>query len=345
MSDERHSRRRMLGFLGAGAAGLVAGGVATRRLRGEEPPVAGPPPRQAPPPPTTTTTVPPTTTTRSLLPEVDPYETVAGEVFVEPKTVAARVVEGLLAYRVGVPVEEVVERVTHLTVGDLDRARFAERAATLVVPEAESVGIVVYPQLGGLDPHSSPVRCSVMVVAEHHLARRSEPAWHWSRCLDVRLRVDEGGWRVEGLEDLSPGPVARPAVLSEIAERALGHPALELPDAARWDIHEGIVDERVLAELVSLADELPVRVTSFRRGHPDNVFGTNRTSAHTVGRAVDIWSVGDRPVVQQQPDRATTVHALYQGGRVHNLGAPWSFGPGSFTDPVHHDHLHLGVSA
>jgi hypothetical protein len=39
---------------------------------------------------------------------------------------------------------------------------------------------------------------------------------------------------------------------------------------------------------------------------------------------------------------------VFDQRRISNLGAPWAFdgaGGRSFTDPVHHDHLHLGVSA
>jgi hypothetical protein len=57
-------------------------------------------------------------------------------------------------------------------------------------------------------------------------------------------------------------------------------------------------------------------------------------------------------VVQQQPDTDSLTHLLarqvFDQRRISNLGAPWAFdgaGGRSFTDPVHHDHLHLGVSA
>jgi hypothetical protein len=82
------------------------------------------------------------------------------------------------------------------------------------------------------------------------------------------------------------------------------------------------------------------------------VFGTPNRSAHSVGRAVDIWAVGDRPVVQQRDDESSVAYqvaeALFEARRVHRLGAPWAFdgaGGRSWTDPVHLDHLHLGVSA
>jgi hypothetical protein len=351
-TDGRHSRRRFLGLVGAGA-GVVVGGVAARQLLdGAVDPT--PPGVTNPPGPVTTrpggpvtTAAPPTTAAPE--PTAAPYVPLAGEVQVEAKLVAARFVEALSLYTAGEAADGPVERAMGHAVEDLDAGLLAERARPLFHPDTSSAGQIVYPQLGGLDPHADPVRGSVMVVVEQHL--RSEAGERReSRCVDVRVRRDGGVWRVDGLEDASGDPVERPAELPEAAARVLDHEAISLPDSARWDIHEGVVTEPVLGELALLADRTPVAVTSFRRGHPFNVYGTSRRSGHMTGRAVDIWAVGGVPVVEQQPATDTALHTVardvHEAGRVTNFGAPWAFdgvGGRSFTDPVHHDHLHLGI--
>lgn len=359
MGDTSTSRRRMLALLGVGAVTAAAGVAGRELLTADAPGTASPPvttrplagTRSGPSMPATTapaTTVPPTTTTTTPPP---PYRTVDGEVFADAKLAACRVVEHLTTYRSADTAAAVVERAAAQAVQEIDRAALAERTLPLLSPGADSTGRIVYPQLGGLDPHGDPVRCSVMVVVAQRLVRPAGEE-EVQRCVDVRLRRIDGAWRLEGLADTSRQPVPRPSALSDAAARALDHPGLDLPDSARWDVHEGFVDDRVLAELADLADGQSVAVTSFRRGHPDHVFGTTRLSAHTVGRAVDVWRIGGRPVVQQQPDTSSLAHAVarqvFDSGRITNLGSPWSFdgaGGRSFTDPVHHDHLHLGVSA
>ncbi|HSL57221.1 MAG TPA: hypothetical protein VK866_05215 [Acidimicrobiales bacterium] len=361
------SRRRLLGLLGAGAATVAAGGVVGRRLIDERStPTAGAPPGTQPPttlapttqPPTSsssttststtsTTTEPETTTTTAPLDAVAPYQVVADEVFVATKLAAVRAVEALVTYRPGERIEDPIARALVHATPDVDRAGLEAAAGLVFVRDAASVGRVVYPQLGGLDPHDDPTTGSVMVVVEQRVRDGVGDRAH-TRCIDVRVRREADGWRVEGVADASGWPSDRPVAVGEQAARVLDHPAIDLPDSARWDIHDGIVDDRILRELADLADRVPVGVTTCRRGHPVNVFATPNLSAHTVGRAVDLWAIDGVPVVQQRAE-GSAAHAvardLFDGGRVSRLGAPWAFGPGSWTDPVHLDHLHLGVSA
>jgi hypothetical protein len=355
------SRRRFLGLLGLGAAGAAAGGVALRTLLDDG--AGPPPPRSTAGTPSTTATTPPTTgapattttettaatttTTTPGLAAPPPYEPVAGEVFVAAKLAGVRAVEALCTFGPDDPRGAVVERVLAGAAPGADRATVDAAATLLHVPGAASVARVVYPQLGGLDPHADPTTASVMVVVAQRVLDDLGEREH-TRCVDVRVRRVDGTWRVERVADASGWPAARPVVVSAPAARVLDHPAIDLPDSARWDVHEGRVDDRVLTVLADLADRVPVAVTSCRRGHPINVFGTDGMSAHTVGRAVDLWAVGGEPVVRQGAT-GTAAHgvarAAYEGGTVTRLGSPWSFGPGSWTDPVHLDHLHLGVSA
>jgi hypothetical protein len=376
MTDGDASRRHVLGLIGAAAATAALGMVGAERVLRRDDAVALSARRPATPtgqtapvgPPstisstTTSSTTTSSTTTSSTTtstteaptttepPEPDgAYSTIAGEVEADAKQEAARVVEALTTYAPHEDPTSVVARALESTTAALTVDGVVEHFGPLLVAGVSSQGRVVYPQLGGLDPHHDPRRCSVMVVLDQHLddgtGRRRV-----SRCLDVRLRRNHrGSWEVESFGDVSGAEVAEPEGLPEVALATLGHPAISVPDSVRWDIYEGVVDHRVLHELVLLADRAPIGVTSCRRGHPEHVFGTGRLSAHSVGRAIDVWFV-DGPVVQQR-DPSSTAFALtqdmFRAGRVGNLGSPWHFGgPArrSFTDPVHQDHLHLGFS-
>lgn len=295
-----------------------------------------------------------TTTTEPAKWGFDSYDLVDDEVFGAAKLAGVRMVEALTTFTAAERIDDPVERSLHLTTPGLAATSLAMAASALFVPGADSAARVVYPQLGGLDPHSDPTSGSIMVVVEQHL-RRDGVDRVISRCVDVRVvRGADGEWLVAGIEDTSGDPVAEPGNmtdpdLSDEARRVLGHDHIDLPDSVRWDIYEGIVDNRVLVAMADLADQTPIRVTTCKRGHPVNVFGTPGRSAHNVGRAVDIWSVDDVPVVQQRSDTASVAYRaareLYDSGRIQRLGSPWSFGSGSWTDPVHQDHLHLGVGA
>jgi hypothetical protein len=347
--DEEHSRRRLLGLAGAGAAALV-GAVAGRRMLHHGPlpggihasSVSG----ERPTAPSTavaapSTVAPETTAAPAAQAQHASYALVPGEVHTEAKMVASRIAEELTNYGPRDSLDDAVERVIRYASGGIDASAVAAAAAVVALPGRASSGRVVYPQLGGLDPHRDPRRCSVMVVVEQQFDGIAV-----TRCLDIRLRRADT-WRLEALADLSGFPVAAPADTSPMARRALEHERLELPDSARWDIYEGRVDDRVLTELVHLAEHVPIAVSTFCRGHPYDVFGTGRVSAHMAGRAVDVWAVGEPVVSQRNPGSVahSVAQAIHREARVKNFGSPWAFdgaGGRSFTDPVHDDHFHLG---
>jgi hypothetical protein len=351
----------MLGLVGAGLVGIATGGAVARRLT-----QAGDPASLAMPVSTTSATTTSTSTTSTSEPvvdatttteapprlqAVDPYQPVADEVFVEAKLAGVRFVEALMTYEVTEAATAPVERALSVAVPSLTPAAVAHAATTMIHPEAQSSCRIVYPQLGGLHPHSAPTTGSIMVIADQHLLRDGVETVV-SRCVDVRVALEADGWRVTSVENDSGPPVPPPPAVDGPAARVLAHPDITMPDSIRWDIYDGIVDDRILTEMADLADRTPIAATSCMRGHPVNVYATAGLSAHTVGRAVDIWAVGGLPVVAQRHSTDSVAHqvsrALYDGGRVHRLGAPWAFdgaGGRSWTDPVHLDHLHLGVSA
>ncbi len=352
--------------MGGAAAALAAGGAVGWSVSRTGARVPIPP--HADRSPSTASTVPVeegvdddelvTTTTDAVPADPGPYELVDNEVFVAAKVAGVRMVEALLTFGASERIDDPIGRSRPLLTaemagsasGSIDASSALVTAARpLFVPGADSSCRVTYPQLGGLDPHSDPTSGSIMVVVEQ-LLRRDGVDLLVSRCIDVRVvRTADDEWLVSGVEDTSGDPVAPPEELSDEARRVLDHSDIDMPDSVRWDIYDGIVDRRIMVAMADLADDTPIRVTTCKRGHPINVFGTSGRSAHTVGRAVDIWSVGDLPVVQQRDDTDSVAHRVsrqfFEGNQIHRLGSPWSFGSGSWTDPVHQDHLHLGVNA
>jgi hypothetical protein len=365
----RLTRRRLLLLLGGAglAAGSGAGVLAGVMRNGADAPAPAPSPAPAPAPAPTPTTDRPSrapaeqptaadepveAATPEITPEpAEPYAPVAGEVYTDAKLVAATMAQALLTYRTAESLAAIVERSLVQARSGLDVGAVAEAAAPLHDPGSDSVGEVVYPQLGGLAPAEEPQAASVMVVARQQLTGdRGERAI--TRTLDIRLVVEDGRWAVDALADAGGEEIARPDDLAPEAVAVLEDERIELPDSARWDIHEGIVDPRLLTTLSAMAADVPFAVTSLRNGHPVHVFGTDRVSNHTEGRGADIWRVGDEAVVSQQPDEGTPAwelnHRLFADGEVPELGGPWAFdgfGGRSFTNEVHLDHLHVAFYA
>lgn len=277
-----------------------------------------------------------------------------GEVFPKAKQAAARFLETLLTYGAVEPPGASVDRALALGAPALDRAVLATRAAPVLVAEAQSTAQVVYPQLGGLVPLGSGATYAVvMVVVRHRLLTSDGERREATRTVDVRLRVREGVWKVEELGSVGGEPVERPRLLPEAAKRVLDDPRVVLPDSARWDLHSGKIDGRVIGVMADLAARAPYDVTVVRNGHPENVvdgFG-DRASNHFLGRAVDVWAVDGLPVVQQRGQRDSLAFELLEQvvapGPADEVGVPvgWDLdGPVRqlFDNAVHNDHFHLG---
>jgi hypothetical protein len=326
MSSAAVPRRRMLAVLAVSAA-AVAG-------------ACRPEPRAAGPAATPSTTAPPSSS-RPPAPELPAaYQPARGEVLAEAKRVAGQAVQQLATYQPGVAHRAVAARL--LAPGG-DPAALLEAAAPMLVPDALSVGEVVYAQLGGL----TPAAAAVMVIVRQALRQPDGETTVMARTLDVRLRRASGRWVLDELASAGGRPVARPAKLPADARAVLDDPRIQLPDSARWDIHRGAVDPRLLQAMRAMADRHPYAVSVLISGHPRNVFGTNRRSNHNAGRAVDVYAVAGRLVVHQRR-RGSAAYRLARWldrDGVSELGSPWAFGDGgarSFTNTVHRDHLHLG---
>ena len=224
----------------------------------------------------------------------------------------------------------------------------AREAATVHHPGLWSRGTIEYAQLGGhLDD-----RISVMVVVRQELggegaavAERAE-----TRTMDVRLvRGASGAWEFEELASAGGQPVARPADLSPLAASVVDNPRIDLPDSAIWDIYSGQIDHALLEAMLDIAERTPYSVIVLKTGHPYNVFGTDRVSNHTVGRAVDIHQL-DSELVIDSHETSSSIYALSEWlvSRLDivEFGSPWLFDDAvahNFTNEVHHDHLHVGA--
>lgn len=277
-------------------------------------------------------------------PEVpDPYQALAEEIRPNAKTLASRVVERLTNYDVGDDLDAVATEAAHG-----GRASGLRADADAVLHEdAWSRGRVVYPQLGGIQDDET----AVMVVVEQTVGLPEGTVLEETRTLDVRLGIEEGAWALEGLASAGGEPVERPDDLPAAAATVLDDERIDLPDTARWDIHRGGVDEELLRLMARLAERTAYGVVVLDTGHPWEIYGTERQSKHTMGKAVDVHRLApDGPLVIEDRERGSRLHQtlrwLYEQPELSEVGGPWAldgYGGRSFSDPLHQDHLHIGV--
>lgn len=303
------------------------------------PATASPDPTPSPSPPSPSPS--PSPTARELEPH-PPYDPADDDVELAAKRLAGRIAQRLTTYTPDDTPAQLAARVA-------DDGQLRDLVAAidpLHVDGVASRGRVIYAQLGGLTSKAA----AVLVVTEQETARPDGTLSTVTRTLDVRLeRGDpQEDWRFDSLQSAGGRAVARPDDLSGPAAAVVDDPRIELPDSARWDIFRGRIDEELLKVMLGLADHTPYGVVVLASGHPVHVFDSDRVSNHTAGRAVDVYRIDDTLVVEGRGED-TVVHDaarwLFDEG-LPELGSPWSFddyGGRSFTDPVHQDHLHLGI--
>lgn len=221
----------------------------------------------------------------------------------------------------------------------------AEASEHLTHAGSWSRGEVIYPQLGGLTKE----RASVMVVTRQTVGSGTGAESSVVRTLDIRLIAGEAGWEFDFLS--SAGGTFDNLEDLTVAHAVAGDPRIEMPDSVRLDILSGLVSPTLLNVMADLADQTSYGVIVLATGHPHNVFETDRQSHHTVGRAIDIYRIGDGLVIDER-DPGSATHAitgwLYDHPDVHQLGSPWDIdgkeSSRSFTNEVHQDHIHLAVN-
>lgn len=204
----------------------------------------------------------------------------------------------------------------------------------------QSVVEMIYPQYGGLTRDRR--RASVMIVLDLiAIPKGNSTSTRTSMTLDVRLRR-RGSWQVTKV--LIPKARQYAAPLPAGTDQLLRSQRIDLPREARLDLASGRIDPRLVRTLTVLSKRWHLGVHVLRTGHPENVFGTERTSNHTKGRAVDLWALDHIPVIAHDRAPWRDVMEAAAGLGADEIGGPvdiGSPGPPYFTNDVHQDHLHV----
>lgn len=314
---------------GCGSAGTTSPETAREPRTTAAAPVQRPPEREPAP--------------AATLPAQPAWGAGPGEVQPEVKTLATRFVETAGTWDEGEGDAPGVEG--RLKAAGFDPGLAAESSA-LVGDRAAAASVAVgYAQYGGL----TPTAASVMVTVTQQLLAHGGEHAERQTTVDVRLAraSADAPWTVAAL---SPDPdAAPPGGLSPEAQSVLDNPRIALPGAAARDVEEGRVDVGVLQVLDTLAEDHVIDVQVFSSGHPTDVFATDRASNHSKGRAVDIWRIDGHLVVDPATPRELLQDVMREAAArgATEVGGPFDLNgqrPGFFTDLVHQDHLHIGLS-
>ncbi|MEI6447477.1 MAG: lytic murein transglycosylase [Actinomycetes bacterium] len=137
---------------------------------------------------------------------------------------------------------------------------------------------------------------------------------------------------------------------SSLARRVLGDQRITIYECGRSDIEAGIVDSRILATLLYLANRgMNPTVSSLKCGHGYYTTSGN-VSEHSFGSAVDIAAINGVPILGNQgvgsiTDRANRALVALQGTmRPHQIISLMTY-PGAdntFAMGDHDDHIHVG---
>lgn len=283
-------------------------------------------------------------------PYPDPFEPVAAEVQVDAKVLGTAAAYVITNYEVDATLNDVLATLPPVA------PEFADgmvlEVQTVHHPGMWSRGTVEYAQLGGhLDG-----RISIIVVIRQEIGVEGsgEPQRVEKRVMEVRLfRSEFGAWELETIASAGGHPIERPDDLTPLEAAVVDNPRIDLPDTAAWDIYAGGMDPALMQLMLDIAGRTPYAVVVLRTGHSYNVFGTPRVSNHSVGRAVDIYMLDpDSPFVVESHDTSSKFYAVSEWivsrSDIKEFGSPWRFPDAvahTFTNQVHHDHLHIGVFA
>lgn len=266
------------------------------------------------------------------------YEPPLEEPYRNGKRLAGRAAQQLATFGLHASTRELI---WGLNVRGQSPAALARTVVPLLAPAYRSAGEVIYVQLSGVTASS----LGAMVLVRQHLEDAAGTRKSIVRVMDVRLRLVDSAWALDRIASVGGTSVRRPTHLSAAARRVLGHPNIWLPDTARWDIYRGRIDDGLLGALADAADRWSLAVTVLRTGHPRNIWGTGRASAHTRGYAADIYAVDGALVLRQRATRSSAqrLAAAFLAAGAAKVGSPWLLADSerSFTDRVHQDHIHI----
>jgi hypothetical protein len=274
------------------------------------------------------------------LPAAAPWVAGAGEVHPAVKVAALSALETIGTWS-GAGGGSVAAAAARLRAVGVDPS-LAAQAGPLLGAEPAAVTRIVDAQYGGILVSSS----SVLAVLDQSRVDAAGHVHAGGTTVDVRLVAAAPRWRITALRPASPGPAT--SSLPASAREVLASSRVRLPFAARADIASGQVHASVLGALLALAERYVVDVSIIRSGHPTHVFGTSRLSDHPRGRAVDVWALDGRRIVDPA-NRAFVVRAMRVAASVgpYQVGGPVDLDGGGrqyFSDQTHQDHLHLGFA-
>lgn len=331
------SRRSALAGLGAATLGLLVTGCTDPSTDSQGEPTRGSDRGDGSPPAARGRDAPEPVT----VPALSPWTPGPGEVRPEIKVVAARLLEAAGTWDRGGSGNDAAA--SRLSAAGFDPDLLAQLSPLLDTGGERATVNILYPQYGGLEAASA----SVMVALDQALALPDGTSTRRGMTLDVRLSSTSSGWVVTTVDP--DQPPAGPGAPSALGERVLSEPRVVLPADALADVQTGVVHDSVLAVLEGLAQDHIIDVSTFSAGHPVNIFGTDRQSNHSRGRAVDIWRIDGALVVDPSTSRDLLAEVMMKAGKLGatEIGGPFDVNgdrPRYFTDDLHKDHLHIGVT-
>lgn len=269
----------------------------------------------------------------------EPYKALSSEVAPRCKLAAAEAVTRALTWTDG-NAGDALSRLDGLHNG----RQLVLALQPLLSDDDACVTSVVYPQYGGLN--AALTSASVMLVGRQTLMR-PDLARPRTRefIVDVRLSGTRQKWNITSAK---VGRVPVPATAPAAAQRLLENSRVFLPEPARADLAAGAISKEVVTIVETLSQQWRLSVQVLRTGHPTNVFGTDRLSNHSRGRAVDIWEIDGVPIIGSA--RALWEPVIKEAARLGSTeiggpqlprdtnGLPSVF----FANATHQDHLHLG---
>jgi peptidoglycan hydrolase CwlO-like protein len=149
--------------------------------------------------------------------------------------------------------------------------------------------------------------------------------------------------------DTKPAPESTATAADPRAQAILDNPNISMYPGVEGDIASGNVDSRVLDVIEFAAQGHTITLSAIRTGHPygdsptlDTLGYSGYPNAHYFYRAVDIAEIDGAPVSAGNAAAQQLAQEIYNSFAPAELGSPWTFGAGSFSDALHQDHIHVG---